>query len=119
MTNFNSDYLITDLRDRDLGELYLLEEKGDHIFHGKILTHLFCDFVMERVKKYEFQVENKKIVPANSMHENAILTSELNISTCIENLVNLILLRKIYSLFPRCSEKSFRAYPLNAHTHNM
>ena len=52
MTNFNSDYLITDLRDRDLGELDLLEEKGDYIFHGKILTYSFCDFVMERVKKY-------------------------------------------------------------------
>jgi predicted 2-oxoglutarate/Fe(II)-dependent dioxygenase YbiX len=110
MTNFNSDYLITDLRDRDLGELDLLEEKGDYIFHGKILTYSFCDFVMERVKKYELQVENKMIVPANSMHENAILTSELNISTCIENLVNLILLRKIHSLFPRCAEKSFDTF---------
>ena len=82
MTNFNSDYLIPDLRDRDLEELDLLEEKGDLIFHGQFLTYSFCDFVMERVKKYELEVENNVIVPANSMHENAILTRELNINAC-------------------------------------
>jgi hypothetical protein len=103
MRSFNSDYLIPDLKNTGSQKLNVFENKGGNIFHGQILSYTFCDFIMKKVRKYELDKKNKRTKPVNSMHANAILIDELDISDHIKILVNLILLKTIYSLFPRCT----------------
>ena len=110
MHSFNSDYLIPNLIDAGSQNLRFFDDKGSNIFHGQILSYTFCDFIMRKIKEYELDTKNQSTRPVNSMHKNALLVGELGISDHIKTLVNLILLKTIHSLFPRCMGTSFCSF---------
>ena len=63
---------------------------GNDIFSCEILTDDFCEDVLERVRFFDSQRNAGAHVSANSMHRNAILTSEIGIEPLVGSLVDLI-----------------------------
>ena len=62
---------------------------GNGIYSGKILTDDICEDVLERVRYFDVHTNADRRVTANSMHQNAVLSSEIGIEPLVDALVEM------------------------------
>lgn len=110
MINFKDDYLdenfIASFNDNNTD---CLTEIGKNIFYGKILSDIFCDLVMEKIKSHELNEGQKLTQNANSMHDNAILIEDLGLKELIDEFCKKFLMKLIYLKFPVCMNYEFNS----------
>ena len=64
----------------------VFEEVHPQVFAGRILSKSWCEDLLARVSDYEGKLEGSSPAPSNSMHEAAILTEALGLTTVMNDL---------------------------------
>ena len=88
MLAFNPNYLSAKCRTISVDYREHFQEIGGGIYSGQILSNDFCDEILERIRY--FDSEHKADMsrrPANSMHRNAVLSTQIEIEPLVGSLV--------------------------------
>ena len=91
MKTFTSNYLVPDCRLESVTFKDFFSVSGDGIYQGQIVSDRFCDLILDRVKEYEQLGTDGPFEHANSMHEKAILTQQLDLEPMVESFSNFFI----------------------------
>ncbi|MGY9001875.1 MAG: hypothetical protein ACKVIF_01675, partial [Rhodospirillales bacterium] len=91
MAAFNPSSLDPSFRKTSGNYQELFEDLGNEVYRGRILGDAFCDDVLERVKQFNEDHKNVETTSANSMHFNAVSTSQINLDPMVHSFVEFFL----------------------------
>ena len=89
MSGFNKNYLSKECQTTSVDYREHFQELGDQIYSGKILTDVFCEDILQRVRYFDEQANVDCFNSANSMHQSALLSTEIGIDRLVRSFVDL------------------------------
>ena len=107
MHKFKDDYLDKEFLNIIVNKKNTLKEIHKNIYYGKIFNDKFLDLIINLIDNYESSLDNNSEIHANSMHENAIPFSNLNLNQCINDFIKNYFTKIANLLYPDRFKKKF------------
>ena len=100
MYKVKDNYLDEDFLSILINNKNTFKEISKNIYYGKIFNDLFLELIINSIEKFESTLDENSEFHANSMHENAILVSDLNLNYFINDFINNYFTKIANLLYP-------------------